>query len=52
MKKKEDDKQIEKSPIGMFEETAIDNDLKMVDNTIREYFNITETEEETENAEA
>lgn len=49
---KEDDTSIEKSPIGMFEETSIDNDLKMVDNTIREYFNITETEEETENAEA
>lgn len=39
---KQDDKCLEKSPIDMFAETAIDNDLKMVDNTIREYYNITE----------
>ena len=42
---KEDDRDIEKSPIGMFEENEIDNDLKMVDNTIREYFNLNSTEE-------
>lgn len=47
---KEDDTSIEKSPIGMFEEIAIDNDLKMVDNTIREYYSIT-TQEDNENAE-
>lgn len=29
-----------KSPMGMFAETKIDNDLKMVDKTIREYYNI------------
>ena len=29
-----------KSPMGMFEEAKIENDLKMVDNTIREYYNI------------
>ena len=27
-----------KSPMGMFDEIEIDNDLKMVDNTIREYY--------------
>lgn len=29
-----------KSPLGMFNEPLIDNDLKMVDATIREYYNI------------
>ncbi len=29
-----------KSPLGMFNEQLIDNDLKMVDETIREYYNI------------
>lgn len=29
-----------KSPIGMFEEMQIDNDLKLVDKTIREYYDI------------
>ena len=29
-----------KSPIGMFEGTEIDNDLKAVDNAIREYYNL------------
>jgi len=29
-----------KSPIGMFEESLIPNDLKMVDNVIREYWDI------------
>lgn len=28
-----------KSPIGMFEQREIDNDLKVVDSTIREYYN-------------
>lgn len=32
-----------KSPIGMFEEIEIDNDLKMVDNAIREYYNLNKT---------
>ena len=30
-----------KSPIGMFTEMQIDNDLKMVDNVIRDYYGIT-----------
>lgn len=29
-----------KSPIGMFKEVEIDNDLKMVDDTIREYYEL------------
>ena len=29
-----------KTPIGMFEEQRIDNDLKAVDTTIREYYNL------------
>lgn len=29
-----------KSPMGMFEEAEIDNDLKMVDDTIREYYEL------------
>lgn len=37
-----------KSPIGMFSEMQIDNDLKMVDDTIRAYYGI-EVEKEKEN---
>ena len=33
-----------KSPLGMFEADLIDNDLKMVDTTIREYYGITKQE--------
>lgn len=42
-----------KSPIGMFADDLIDNDLKMVDDIIREYYDINETEatETTENKE-
>lgn len=29
-----------KSPMGMFDEVEIDNDLKMVDDAIREYYNL------------
>ena len=29
-----------KSPMGMFEELEIDNDLKMVDDTIRKYYEL------------
>lgn len=29
-----------KTPMGMFEDPYIDNDLKMVDTVIREYYNI------------
>ena len=32
---------VTKTPIGMFEEEEIDNDLKMVDATIREYYSMT-----------
>lgn len=34
-----------KTPIGMFEETYIDNDLKLVEKTIRDYYNIETTNE-------
>lgn len=34
-----------KSPIGMFEEDAIDNDLKSVNTEIREYFDMNEEDE-------
>lgn len=41
-----------KSPIGMFQEQLIDNDLKMVDRTIRKYYGLnTESKEETSNEE-
>ncbi|MBQ7129348.1 MAG: ATP-binding protein [Clostridia bacterium] len=33
-----------KSPIGMFEEQIIDNDLKMVDDTIRDYYELNKKE--------
>lgn len=34
-----------KSPIGMFDTLEIDNDLKMVDDTIREFYGLNESEE-------
>lgn len=34
-----------KTPMGMFEQTEIDNDLKIVDNAIREYYNLDESED-------
>lgn len=37
-----------KSPMGMFEEPIIENDLKYVDDTIREYYNLKENENETD----
>lgn len=37
-----------KSPMGMFAEREIDNDLKMVDKTIREYYNLTQEEKNHE----
>lgn len=36
---------ISKSPIGMFNDLMIDNDLLFVDNIIREYYEINESEE-------
>ena len=38
-----------KTPIGMFDTDEIDNDLKMVDNAIREYYYLNENREETNN---
>lgn len=35
-----DGRDVAKTPIGMFEQSEIDNDLRLVDNTIREYYNI------------
>tara|TARA_R110000744_G_scaffold377890_1_gene493380 strand:- start:1708 stop:2367 length:660 start_codon:yes stop_codon:yes gene_type:complete len=35
-----------KSPMGMFEEMNIDNDLNMIDNTIIEYYNLEQTNEQ------
>lgn len=37
-----------KSPMGMFADREIDNDLKMVDKTIREYYNLTQEDIENE----
>lgn len=44
-----DGKDISKSPEGMFP-LEIDNDLKLVDTTIREYYDLNNTKEEKENA--
>ena len=38
-----------KSPIGMFSDVQIGNDLKAVDNAIREYYNLTTIKEESKN---
>lgn len=38
-----------KTPIGMFDADEIDNDLKIVDNAIREYYYLNENREETNN---
>lgn len=35
---------VTKTPLGMFDSEEIDNDLKMVNDTIREYFNMDEKE--------
>lgn len=37
-----------KTPIGMFEEEYIENDLKKVDRAIREYYGLSENERETD----
>ena len=39
---------IVKTPIGLFEEELIDNDLKLVDNTICEYYEINKEEKKEE----
>ena len=38
-----------KTPMDMFSDERIDNDLKMVDTAIREYYGLNNKEEETEN---
>lgn len=38
---------VAKSPIDMFEDVEIDNDLKLVDDTIRDYYNIKSQQEES-----
>ena len=40
-----------KTPIGMFEDELIDNDLKLVDNTICEYYEINKEEEKKDEEE-
>ena len=35
-----------KTPMGMFDDLLIENDLKMVDSTIREYYGISESNKE------
>ena len=39
---------VAKTPLGMFPEREIDNDLLMVDNTIREYYNLNQEEKANE----
>lgn len=41
-----------KSPIGMFSDQLIDNDLKMVDQTIRKYYGLSEKEEHQKHLES
>ena len=48
---KTDGSDVTKTPIDMFEKDKIDNDLLMVDNAIRDYYNLTEKQEDTTNAE-
>ena len=36
---------VSKSPMGMFADLSIDNDLLLVDNAIRDYYDITVTQE-------
>lgn len=40
---------VSKSPIGLFENLEIDNDLKMVDTAIREYYELNSNEKTEEN---
>ena len=39
---------VSKSPIGMFEDLTIDNDLTLVEEAIREYYEIQEEEKNAE----
>ena len=39
------DGDVAKTPMGMFNDLYIDNDLKLVDDTIREYYNLNNKEE-------
>ncbi len=50
---KTDGSDVAKTPLEMFENSEIDNDLKLVDTTIREYYGLnTQNQEERQNAEA
>lgn len=40
---------VAKSPIGMFEEDEIDNDMKLVDNMVREYYGLVEVKKDAKN---
>ena len=40
---------VSKSPMGMFQDLEIDNDLALVDQTIREYYGLQESKEENNN---
>lgn len=40
------DGDVAKSPIGMFDDLYIENDLKLVDEKIREFYNINNNKEE------
>ena len=40
---------VTKTPIDMFEDEEIDNDLKAVDTVIREYYGLTTKEEKDDN---
>lgn len=47
-----DGNDVAKTPMGMFDDTEIDNDLKFVDNIIRDYYGLnTENKEDNTNAE-
>lgn len=47
-----DGNDVAKTPMGMFDDAEIDNDLKLVDDTIREYYGLNAEKEDNSNAEA
>lgn len=49
---KTDGTDVAKTPMDMFDSREIDNDLKFVDDVIREYYGLNAPKEENENAEA
>ena len=40
---------VAKSPIGMFKEDEIDNDMKLVDNMVRDYYGLVEVKKDAKN---